>query len=155
MSSWVLGLVKPEQMLTSVHDSGLPRYRCTIKTANGGKGNINVLVLYCMGDSVHREGDGPWRKKAVELIVWSLGNTHPRWLESGGMETREAAEGHRPDYSAFRGWVVQNSCPSVFKCSHGCRPEHYSSITPYKKKKKTWYILASENIIIIIKSNYF
>lgn len=59
----VLGHVKSVQMLTSVHDLGLPRYRRIIKTANGGKGNIKAVVLYCMGESVHREGDGSWCKK--------------------------------------------------------------------------------------------
>ncbi|KAF5888885.1 Uncharacterized protein DAT39_021411 [Clarias magur] len=33
MSMWVLGPVKPEQMLTSAHVFGLPRYRRAVKTA--------------------------------------------------------------------------------------------------------------------------
>lgn len=107
-SRWVLGLVKPEQMLTSAHDLLLRRCRCTIKTANGRKGNINAVVLYCMGDSVHREGEGPWCKKWPSSLCGHSETCIPgdwravRWrLEKKRKDTGRTTELSQAGWSRF------------------------------------------------------
>lgn len=138
MSRWVLGLVKPEQMLTSAHDLGLRRCRCTVKTANGRKGNINAVVLYCMGDSVHGEGEGPWCKKWSSSLCGHSETCIPgdwravRWrLETKRKDIGQTTELSQAGWSRF----------PVLQCLNVLMNLDTAAILHTAKEKKDYYIL--------------